>query len=241
MEEVIKQFEEKILRALEFKYNNEDPKIRNSLIENHILKKWNLLEFYKLYIGSNIYPKERIENIINYLFDIKQQLYYLLEVDLGLYNHLIYNKGYDNNVFNFPHIQLTKLSLDQNIISKSRILWERFMNFIYYLETGEELENKVSGSKSKKRVFFDFIENNRWKFLSQYKPYIEWYDNKLRTPEFHKLSILRKSFLLNLNIDTNKMNGIINIFLNIWGNILNIIQGKEPTSRFWGSFLKDLS
>ena len=151
----IKQFEEKIQKALESKYKNEPPKIRQHLIGDSILKRWNLLEFYRLYTKGGIYPRTRIKKIIYYLFDIKIQLYYLLEVDFGLYNSLIYNLGCDNkNIRNFPHIQLIKFSLDQNAISKSRILWERIMNWVYYLETGEKLENKVSGRKSKKVAFF---------------------------------------------------------------------------------------
>ena len=44
----------------------------------------------------------------------------------------------------------TTVSFDQNLISKSRILWERLMNFIYFLYTGKELETK----NSKKVKFF---------------------------------------------------------------------------------------
>lgn len=235
MIQIIKNFEERIQKALEFKYKDERSEIKKSLIKDNILTKWKLLKFYKRYLKSNIYPKERIKGIMYYLFDIKIQLYYLLEADLGLYNHLIYNKGYDSkNIHKFPHIQLVKLSLDQNVISKSRILWERIMNFIYYLETGEKLENAISRSKSKKTAFFNFISKTNWQFLLDYKEYINWFDEKLRTPEFHKSSTLRKHFLKGSKIKPGKVLGIVNIIMNaIWENGLEIVQGKEPSHRYW--------
>lgn len=235
MEKVIRQFEEKIQRALAFKYKNEDPKIRKYLLRGNILRKWDLLKFYKIYITSKVYSKERIELVMNYLFDLKIQLYYLLEADLGLYNRLIYNRGYNSkNIQKFPHIQLVKLSLDQNVISKSRILWERVMNFIYYLETGEKLENAISGSTSKKTAFFDFISKTNWQFLLDYKKYINWFDKKLRIPEVHKSSTLRKYFLKEKEVNPGKILGIINIVMNsIWENGLEIIQGKKPSKRYW--------
>lgn len=235
MKKAIKQFEEKVQKALEFKYRNKTPTIKDFLIKENILSKWNLQEFYRIYTKSKNYPSERINQIIYYLFDIKIQLYYLLEIDLGLYNRLIYNEGYNNkNIYEFPHIQLIKLSLDQNIISKSRILWERIMNFIYYLETGEKLENVISGRKSKTRVFFKFVSTTDWQFLLDYKEYINWYDKNLRTPEFHKSSILRKHFLKGSEIKPEKVLGIVNIIMNaIWENGLEIIQGIKPSRRYW--------
>jgi len=229
MRKVIEQFEKKLQKALEFKYRNEDSKIRFCLIRDNILNKWDLLEFYKIYLKSKVYPKERIKKIMHYLFDLKMQLYYLLEIDLGLYNHLIYNRGYNNeNIKDFPHIQLTKFCLDQNTILKSRILWERVMNLVYYLETGEEIENRIPGNKSKKKYFFDFILKTKWRFLGHYKKHINWFDEKLRTPETHKLSIFRKYFLKGSDINPDKITSIIGIILNtIWENVLDIVQGRE--------------
>jgi len=242
MIEIIQQFEEKIKKALEFKYQNVDQKIRNYLIQDNILTQWELVKFYNLYIKSEVYPKERIKEIMYYLFDIKQQLYYLLEVDLGLYNHLIYNRGFsNNNIIDFPHIQLTKFSLDQNIILKSRILWERIMNFIYYLETGKKLENKVSGKKSKKKIFFDFVSETKWNFLVEYKNHIDWFDDKLRTPEVHKSSIFRNYFLTASDINPDDPISLIGIVVNpIWENGVNIIQGRNPPLRYWSVNLKGI-
>ena len=237
MKDVINKFENKLLEALEFKYKSLPEQIRASLIETSFVKVMDIGKFYDLYLGKSVYPQERIKRLIYQLFDIKVEMFYILELDIGLYNHLIYNIGFDNsNIDEFPYIALRKLSLDQTLIIKSRILWERVMNFIYYLETGEDLDKTIRGSKkkSKKTHFFDFIKNTKWSYLEEYKNYIEWFDNKLRTPEVHKGSILRKYFQIGLAAPDRKTLGLINIVNNsIWTNLLEIIQGGEPPSRYW--------
>ena len=237
MKDVINKFENKLLEALEFKYKSLPEQIRASLIEISFVKVMDIGKFYDLYLEENVYPKERIKKLIYQLFDIKIEMFYIIELDIGLYNHLIYNVGFDNsNIDEFPYIALRKLSLDQTLIIKSRILWERVMNFIYYLETGEDLDKIIRGLKkrSKKNHFYDFIKNTKWSYLEEYRNYIEWFDNKLRTPEVHKGSILRKDFQMGLTAPDRKTFGLINIVSNsIWVNLLEIIQRGEPSSRFW--------
>lgn len=230
MENVINQFENKLLEALEFKYKSQPQQIKTSLIETSFVKGMNIKKFYELYLEKGVYPQERIEKLIYQLFDIKIEMFYIIELDIGLYNHLIYNIGFDNsNIDEFPYIALRKLSLDQTLIVKSRILWERVMNFIYYLETGKDLDRK-----SKKTYFFNFIKSTKWSYLEVYKNYIEWFDKRLRAPEVHKDSTLRKGFLTGSTPPPEKMLGVTNIVLNsIWTNLLQIIQGGEPTSRYW--------
>ena len=230
MENVINQFENKLLEALEFKYKSQPQQIKTSLIETSFVKGMNIKKFYELYLEKGVYPQERIEKLIYQLFDIKIEMFYIIELDIGLYNHLIYNIGFDNsNIDEFPYIALRKLSLDQTLIVKSRILWERVMNFIYYLETGKDLARK-----SKKTYFFNFIKSTKWSYLEVYKNYIEWFDKRLRAPEVHKDSTLRKGFLTGSTPPPEKMLGVTNIVLNsIWTNLLQIIQGGEPTSRYW--------
>lgn len=237
LEFLINQFEDKLLEALEFKYANDRQEVKTTLIEYSFVKTMNIREFYTLYIEKGFYPRERIETLVYKLFDIKIQMFYILELDLGLYNRLIYDLGFDNNnINNFPYVALKKLSLDQTLIVKSRILWERIMNFIYYLETGEDLEGK-----SKKTKFFKFIKDKKWSYLEDYKDYIEWFDDTLRTPEVHKGSILRKYFQTEIISQDNKILGIIGIASNaIWANLLEIIQGNQPRQRYWKADMGNL-
>ena len=126
MEALIDEFENDSIRALQFKYQSLPKKIKDNLIEISPIIRMKIKEFYEVYLSNDIYPKEYIEKLIYLLFDIKIQLFFILELDMGLYNHLIYNVGFDNgNIHEYPYILLRKLSLDQNIVVKSRILWER--------------------------------------------------------------------------------------------------------------------
>ena len=230
--QVIKAFEAKVLEALEFKYRGLSPKIRENLVEVSPVTKMDITQFYDLYLGQDAYPSERLEKLVYQLMDIKIELFYILELDLGLYNHLIYDEGFtQDNINDFPYVALRKLSLDQTIIMKSRILWERLMNFVYFLESGKTLEVKKS---SKKARFFEFIPDTKWAYLGEYRDYIDWFDDKLRTPEIHKSSTLRKQFTTDATIPGEKIMALTEIVMNaFWPGLLAIIKGGEFRSRFW--------
>jgi hypothetical protein len=172
--------------------------------------------------------------------DFKLQLSYLLEVDAGLHNKLVYQLGYDKkNPHNTPHLLLTLQSINQSIIFKSRILWERGINLIYFLETGNEIENKVSGNKSKRKIFFDFAKSSsKWKFMLDYRNVIDRYDQNFRSPESHKNSVLRAELIGNKTIDSNEILDLLNYGINvIWQGIIEIISGNTPKFKF--SILKN--
>ncbi len=225
MKDVIDEFEKGLREALQYKYRNEPQIVRESLVRESFVRVWNIDEFYALYLEKGIYPQERVNKLIYQLFDIKIEIFYIMELDVGLYNHLVYGAGFDKNkIDNLPYIILRKLSLDQTLIVKSRILWERVMNFIYYLETGKDLEGR-----SKKTRFFRLIKNTKWSYLERYKDYIEWFDDKLRTPEVHKGSFLRRLFQTGVTRYDQEMLKLLNIVSNaVWKNLLQIIQGRQP-------------
>jgi hypothetical protein len=75
MKNAIKQFENKLLEALEFKYRSETPKIRTSLIEVSPVKQMDIEKFYELYLEKGVYPRERIDKLIYQLFDIKIEMF----------------------------------------------------------------------------------------------------------------------------------------------------------------------
>lgn len=164
---ILEDFEAFLAAARREKYAAYPKEMEDVIFNSHPLAKWDLLTLFDQYAKSRVYPLERLRRLVYYLMDVKLQLYFLMEVDLGLNNILVYDRGYDNKVPRAkPHIFLTRLSLDQSFILKSRILWERLMNLLYYIETGEELENRVSGRKSKRKVFFKrMLDEERWRFL----------------------------------------------------------------------------
>ena len=132
-----------------------------------------------------------------------------------------------------PNLYLIKLSIDQSVIGKIRILWEKMMNLIYYLETGEELESKVSGNKTKRKVFFQFIEtSDKWNHLIELKDILQYHDDKFRTPEFHKKSTLRADLFRETKLDVNAILMLLNAITPVfWNNLMAIISGEEPKER----------
>lgn len=56
------------------------------------------------------------------------------------------------------------------------------------MEKGARLEDR----RSKKGKFFKMVrETPRWRLLESYEQVVTDYDDTLRTPEFHKYSVLR--------------------------------------------------
>lgn len=222
---ILQDFEAFLVAARRQKYSPETPE---AFLNAHPLARWDLLALFDEYLRAGVYPPERLERLAHHLMDTKLQFYYLWEVDTGLYNLLVHGRGYDMEAPRAnPHVFLTRLSLDQSLILKSRVLWERIMNLLFYLETGEELENKVSGKKSKRKAFFDtMLKNVRWRFLEPYRSLLDQYDAAFRTPEAHKGSVLRASLMGNASVDANQLLDLLNAAANaLWDNMIAIIGG----------------
>ena len=232
LESDIKLFEGLIQDALFQKYGGDKYSVEmQPLKDNDPLYQIDIKKFYTKYCDSSIYPRDRLENVIAYLFDIKLQYYYLMEFDLGLYNSRVIDSGYNfKNPASTPHLFLSRLSIDQTVITKSRVLWERMMNLIYFLENGVELESKASGGKSKKKIFFEFTKNSKkWLFLHELEEILIHHDNRFRTPELHKKSTLRSELLGNRKADQNEILVLLNTIVPFfWKNLLSIICGQEP-------------
>jgi hypothetical protein len=228
----IDTFETKLGQAFADKYCGVAAAIRDSLVETSPVTRIDITRFFELYDKQETYPPDRLRGLVYQLMDIKIQLFYIVELDIGLYNRLIYDAGFTpETINNSPYMVLRMLSLDQNMIMKSRILWERIMNLVYFLETGNSLEVKRTGKKPR---FFKFIENTRWAFLAEYRDYIDWFDDKLRTPEVHKSSVLRKHFQTDTHISSNRILALSNIVINFfYPSLLQILQGREVGTRWW--------
>lgn len=230
----IDTFETKLAQALADKYCGGSAAIRDSLVELSPVARIDIALFFELYLEQDAYPPDRLGGLVYQLMDIKIQLFYIVELDIGLYNRLIYDAGFTRETINnSPYMVLRMLSLDQNMIMKSRILWERIMNLVYFLETGDSLEVRRTGKKTR---FFEFIENTRWAFLAEYRDYIDWFDDKLRTPEAHKGSVLRKHFQTDSHTPSQRILALSNIVINVfYPSLLQILQGRDVTTRYWAA------
>lgn len=130
-------------------------------------------------------------------------------------------------------VKLVLLSLHQDTIAKSRILWERIMGLVYFIETGAE-DIPRSAKRSVKKTFFDMCKANpQWKWLVPYDPVITRYDDQFRTPELHKRSTLRSLLMRgeDLAAPTEEILSLLNSAMNqVWDNILSIVSGGGVVS-----------
>jgi len=100
-----------------------------------------------------VFPLDRLERVMNYLLDVELETYFIFDVDFGGYNRLAQQGFNSSDPANTPDLWLSRLYLEQSLIGKSRILWERHMNLILFLEIGVDLDKKLS-KRSYKKTFF---------------------------------------------------------------------------------------
>lgn len=234
LEKTVRDFEEKLSEAICEKYREQNgdlsPQNQELFLRSNSVLRFDILDFYQTYTQSDR-PQEYIGKLVHALFDIKPQMFYIGEVDMGLYNTILYSRGYDPDSPT-PYAAIKKLSLDQNVIVKSRILWERMMNFASIYISGEEVT--VSSGKSKKGKFVKLVEGTPWAFLKDYWKTLEWFDNTLRTPEVHSGSVLRKNLIHMDKEFDNSMLVLYNIAINLfYPNIMAIAAGLEPPYKVW--------
>jgi hypothetical protein len=232
--------------------------LKSRKMPSHLIANINLQKFLRLYRENNEYygNKEDENKLLFYLSDIIFELY-LLGVDGSLYNTLLYAGHYTKEeIKNSSRLLLIHLSLDQSVILKSTILIERIMDFVYYLETKNELEGKHSDLKykamkaneyptSKKNIFFDEIKSTHWKYFLAYKQLFEEYNQQLRNPEVHLSSSLADKFNRSPNINLNysdKIGTLRNFALNmLWQPLIQILNGKNITNVSWVEGMKALA
>lgn len=224
-----KAYHTKIRAALKIKYTQAP----SQMIEQILERADHSLEFIDLYLKSG-YPQDRLNKLIDMFLDVQFHMTLLLECHVGLYNLLIHLTQAENpSTADCPYLFLRKLSLDQGSINQSRALWEKLMNFVYFLENGTELE---APKKSKKTKFFVWVSKHpKWNFLNGYQSWIENLDN-YRTPEIHTNSKLRAHFIEGTSPFPEDMLHTLNIVMNtFWLNLKNILQEILSPITYWSS------
>lgn len=251
----IQNFEKKLKKAFEYKYKESPEKqVQSSLRDSFLFGTMHILEFFQIYKKYSFYSEKNEREVIHSLIDIKLQIFFILEIEMGQYNWRVIDlvKSFEEIPKN-DFIFLTKLNIDQNMIYKTRILWERIMNFVYLIVTKKQLENKsfncpedkqcpyikntrVYKKKSKKTEFKNFLEENqKWNFMEETLKKIDDLDMFFRTPETHKFSKLRSNFMEENNIKVDRYcSNLLFEFINAtYPNILNVLKGKEASIKFW--------
>ncbi len=226
----ISEFNDKILSAYISKYSNQ-PEILDTMIS---FNRIDLLEFLETYLSSNYYDEIVVERLVYTLMDIRLQMFFIHEIEIGQYNWRVIDKvDTFEAIRSDEFVYLTKLNIDQNLILKTRILFERIMNFIYLLEKKKLLEGK--SKKGKFRKFID--DDSKWSFLVKTIEKLTAFDDVFRTPEVHKFSSLRRMFLFNEDDKAEEFCfNLISSFQNsIYPNIILILQGIDPGHKSWGA------
>ena len=180
-----------------------------------------------VYLSQSEYPEYRLVKTVYNLMDFKLQFFFITEVDERLYPSRSLLESTNPKIA--AYAELWELNVNQSLIGKSRVLWERLMNLVYYLETGRSLE----GRASKKAKFFKFVEgHDKWQFLAAYKDAVTTHDDGLRTPEYHKASVLRSVLMGNKKIEFSNYRELYGNLLNtFWENFSSITAGGKATHR----------
>jgi hypothetical protein len=192
-------------------------------------KPYRLGEFVEAYRAGGIYPADRLGAVLSRFTDVRLALAYA-EIDLGLINELYYLPIHlDATRADSADLKLKKMAVDQSLIMRPRTAWEKLMLAVYCLETGKP-EIPRTNARSVKSTFFTWVATtDKWRFLEPYTPVVTEHDERLRTPEFHKNSVLRGRMLGRETASFDQIVTLMTYMLNgIWPNILQILRGERP-------------
>ena len=231
----INLFNERLNRAYEIRYGERNVYTRDYLGTNENI----LFEFFVAYRFSKYYKEvteedKRINyNIFEQLKNIIFEIYVIFEFEILDENELYKEKS--ENEYEL----LYNLNKAQNLIIKTRILWEKIMNFFYLLIERKE----ISSSKSKKSKFKTWCKNKGIFFLDHIIKKLETFDNVFRTGEVHEYSKLKNYFErgINQNINLYCLNLLFAFSNEAIINIMAYINGIEPKYRMWQKLPKDIS
>lgn len=221
----VSEFESIIRRAKEAQHSDVPPEVAKHFLDHDPVLIWDIQAFITALVTGKQYPEERLERAVDRLIDTKLQFYFVSHTLPATQNLMVYLRGFDpNDPLATPGLQLARLCYSQSMIGQSRILWERLMRFIYFLEQGKDPEGK-----SVRRKFFATLPtwSPRWDVLSEWEGEIDTYDSRYRTPEYHKGSILKRELLGGSQVDPNEILGLMTPIMNgLWPVLLANVKGK---------------
>lgn len=231
----INLFNERLNRAYEIRYDNYNIELRDYIGTSENV----LYEFLIAYKFSKYYKEETEEdkkinyNIFEQLKNIIFEIYVIFEFEIFDENELYKEKS--ENEYEL----LYNLNKAQNLIIKTRILWEKIMNFFYLLIERKE----IPSSKSKKSKFKIWCQNKDIYFLDHIIEKLEAFDSTFRTGEVHEYSKLKNYFErgVNQNISLYCLDLLFAFSNEAIINIMAYINGIEPKYRMWQKLPEDIS
>lgn len=221
----VETFDDMIRGVLEEQYRRNFGASAEHLLRNETLLRWDLRELMDRYAEAAAYPHDRLAGLADRAIDFKLQFRFV-NMNLGIQNQLVYGAGFDpRKPLATPVAHLWHLSLLQSLIGQVRVLWERLMTLVYYLEMGHDPRGK-----SIRRVFFNDIAHwsPRWDVLREWEPVIARYDSDFRTPEFHNRSRMRRELFGEPSTDPNDIMAPLTPVMNgFWEVLLANVQGQQ--------------
>lgn len=201
----------------------------DALLESHHLRRSRVSSLAEAYLGGGVFPDDRLPGVVSRGIDVKLQLYLVGEVVPGQVNGSCYDRLQQDPTFaEKASARLLLVSLHQDLIVKSRILWERIMNLVHFIETGAA-DIPRTGKRSAQKTFFELCNDcAHWRWLAAYQPIIGRFDEQFRTPEVHNMSRLRAILMRgdDLSARTNEMLQLSNEGMNVvWENVESIVGG----------------
>lgn len=218
----INSFSSKLERAYD-EGKQFQPDICNEIARHFSGTDIDFYDFWNKYEASDYYRDDDSINlrIVNALQDVIIQAFFLWNCEM--FEPMI--KQGD------VYAELVRLNREQSIIIKTRVYWERIMNFCYLLIEGKELDSK----RSKKKRFKEWAETKGFVFFEDILLLMEQYDNAFRTPEVHKFSRIRSAIVKDEKFTAigYAFAIIVKFGTNVYPNILRILEGKDIYIRDW--------
>lgn len=167
-------------------------------VDSHVRDATTVEPTVRAYINGPMYQQDGVGRVSAHASDLHLQFHFLYCAG-AQHNILIWDNlnrhGLDGRKpGSWPaDIRLMAAALDQDLVGKSRILWERVMNLAYVMQLGRIPKY----GKSKRGHFFSkFVPANpRWSWFSAFEGAVTQLDASQRTPEFHSGSFIRSDLL----------------------------------------------
>jgi len=221
----VEEFELIIKEAKQATWAREPQEMADHFLEHDSVLAWNVLEAHDAFLTAGVYSTKRLPGFIDRLIDTKLQLYFVSQVVPGTMNAMVYLRGFDpKDPLATPNLELARLSYMQALIGQTRVLWERLIRLVYFLETGSD----PPGKSARRRFFGDLPQwSPRWDLLAELEGEIDRYDGNFRTPEYHKGSVLRAELLGGSVVDANEVLGLITPVTNgVWTLLMANVSGE---------------
>jgi len=176
--------------------------------------------FVDAFVEGGRYPLERIIEVTLRAIDVRLQQEYIA-FDCGLMNEILYGDNARDEAYQArARVRLARMALQQSLIGRSRILWEKVFRWIYFIENGCD----IAGRSIKGRFFAWASATPCWRFLEVYEALVDKFDQTYRTAEYHKHSVVRALMLHGTTIGDNELLTMVNGANPIPRNVVQIVR-----------------